>query len=300
MEIVVRHPRGEPAVVRMPSYSSVADVTEAVEIARKRNEIAELNEKAVIHMRGAAQAAGDLVKIADQTSIELVKLGGDLADAVATNELNAELRETRKHTTRAMTEKAMHDAVAERNIAEAKAKGSEFEATAIVEGARKKFAVEPPPDPKVAAEEKSRAEQEAETKEWATNVVLDVASWVYPEEDEDGYYAYAACNYYGPRLDEGKSHAEAFDIAREQLVRRKELRGPFPEKEKKAIEFRAMGMWTSWKKGKLEEKVAAEQRLTAEKTKDALEAARLQREAAEIVHRTVNGREDDEDFDTTK
>ena len=122
----------------------------------------------------------------------------------------------------------------------------------------------------------------------------------YPATDTEGYYAYAACSYYAPRLDEGKSHEEALDVALEQLLRRKKLRGPFPEEEVEKLAYRALGVWKKWKTLKLEEKIAEEKQKTADTTQTALEAAREQRVAAEILHRTVNGREGDEDFDTTK
>jgi hypothetical protein len=300
MEIFVRHPKGEPAVVRMPSYDSVEEAAEDLEIAQKRERIAELNEKAMGHMLRATVAAGELVITSSRTTAGLVEAEDELAEAVSVAELNKELRPTRRHTERAIAEKAMHEAVAASTIAKGHADAAPHAAAAIVVEAQKKYADVAPADPKDAAKKQSRAEKEAATKEWAMNVVTDVANWAYPATDAEGYYAYAACSYYGPRLDEGKSHEEALDVALEQLLRRKKLRGPFPAEEVEKLAYRALGVWKKWKTLKLEERVDGEKQKTADTTRMALETAREQRVAAEIVYRTVNGREGDEDFDTTK
>ena len=300
MEILLRHPKGDQAVVRMPSYDSVEDATEDLEIAQKRERIADLNEKAMGHILRATVAAGELVMTSVRTTAGLVGAEDELAEAVSVAELNKELRPTRRHTERAIAEKSMHEAVAANTIAKGHADAAAHAAAAIVVEAQKKYADVAPADPRAVEQALSRAEQAAETKEWALNIVLDVAKWVYPVVDSGGYYAYAACTYYAERLDEGREHAAAVELAVEQLVRRKELRGPFPKEEADKLAYRASGMWTNWKTLKTEEKVAAEKQKTADTIQTALDAARLQHEAATLLHRTISGREDDEDFDPKK
>jgi hypothetical protein len=295
MEVLVRGKA--PAVARIPTYGSVADADEGLEIARKREQIAELNKKAMQHVQGATEAAGAVVITADRTELELVKIQGELRAANAANELEEELQPTRDQTVRSRALKEMHDADAAEAKSEADKKAAELEAKKRVYDASERFAIPPTPDPKVVAQEQSVAEQEALEKERVLSMVLDVSSWTYPVTDDEGYYAYAACQYFGPRLDEGKSHEEAVAIAVTQLARRRKLHGPFPQSQAEELARRANGMWLNWKKRKR----AAEEEETKRKTAETIfDAARAQRDAAERLHDIINGGETNEEFDATK
>lgn len=295
-EIVVSGESDKPAI-RVPSFASAADAEEARDITKKREEIAERSKKTVEHMLGATVAAAEIQKVRRRTTIELTKLDVELEDAVALKELNKELRPEREQVLRQQVSVQVSEANAAAAKAAAKAKVADLEAKRIIHDALETFAVPPPQDPAVVAEEKSRAEQEVEEKEWALNVVLDIASWTYPAMDDEGYSAYAACHYFAARLDEGKSHDEAVEIALEQLLRRKQLRGAFPTKDAEQMAGRAKAMWTKWKAHMTTERTEAQKRKTADTVFD---AARMQREAAERLHDVINGGETNEDFDATK
>jgi hypothetical protein len=295
MELIVRGKA--PLVARIPTYESVADADEGLEIARKREQIAELNKKAMQHIHDATEAAGAVVITADKTELELEKIKGELRAVKAANELEEDLQPTRDQTVRARALKEMHDAEAAAVNSAADNKTAELEARKRVHDASVRFAIPPEPDARVVAQEQSLAEKEALEKERVLSMVLDVSSWTYPVTDEEGYYAYAACQYFGPRLDEGKSHEEAVAIAVTQLARRRKLHGPFPQSQAEELERRANGMWLNWKKRMR----AAHEEETKRKTVETIfDAARAQRDAAELLHDVIHGDETNEEFDATK
>ena len=295
MEVILRGQA--PAIARIPTFGSVEDADEGLMIARKREQIAELNKKAMQHVQGATEAAGAAVITADRTELELTKARGEINAANAANELNEELQPIRDETARALARKELHDAETAATKSEAGRKEATFEAIKRVHDASERFAIPPEPDPSVVAEEQSLAEQEALERERVLSMVLDVSSWTYPVMDEEGYYAYAACQYFGPRLDEGKSHEEALAIAVTQLTRRRKLHGPFPKSQAEELARRATGMWTNWKKRMRTERAEEAQRKTADTIFD---AARMQREAFERLDNIINGGEPNEEFDATK
>jgi hypothetical protein len=295
-EIVVSDDSDLPAI-QIPAYRSSGDAAEALDITTKREEIAERSRRTVEHILGATVAASEIRRTRAKTAIELEEMDGKLNEAVALNELNEELRVDRHNMIRQQVRKQMREATAEATIADAHAQVAEFEAAKIIDDAKKKFAIPEAPDAKVVAEERSRAEQEAEDKEWALNVVLDVAAWTYPVTDEEGYLAYAACQYFAPRLDHGRSHDEAVELAVEQLLRRKQLRGRLPQQEANDMARRAKAMWTKWKAQITTEKAEAQRRKAGETVYD---AAKIHLQAAELLHEAINGDETNEDFDATK
>ncbi|HEY0157821.1 MAG TPA: hypothetical protein VGF28_11095 [Thermoanaerobaculia bacterium] len=295
MELIVRGKA--PVVARIPTYESVADADEGLEIARKREQIADLNKKAMQHIQGATEAAGGVVITAEKTTLDLTKVQGEIRAAEAENELNEDLQEIRNQTARARALKEMHDATAAATKSAADSQEAGLEARKRMHDASERFAIPPEPDPQVVAQERSAAEQEELENERVRSMVLDVSSWTYPVTDEEGYYAYAACQYFGPRLDEGKSHEEAVAIAVRQLLLRRKLHGPFPKAEAEELARRASGMWTNWRKRMRKAQTEEAQRKTADTIFD---AARMQREAAERLHDIINGGETNEEFDATK
>ncbi|MEO8382581.1 MAG: hypothetical protein ABI779_23170 [Acidobacteriota bacterium] len=296
LAVTVYRKGGGREVVRVPPLASRSDAREALAIAEIQEKIAVHHEGAAVALAGATQAAGDAVKIADETTLELTVIAGRIDEAVADNDLASRLRPDRDEVARLQLEKERAETAAAATIAQAEEKVAEMKAKKIIEEATQKYAPASPPNPELVAADLSRAEQEEAVREWAILIVGDVAAWTYPVEGDDGYLAYAAIQYFGPRL-EGKSHDEATESAVDQLIRHKQSQARFTPKQAEDMAVRANAMWRKFKRELDEAKVQAQKGKVAETI---LDAARQHHQTAARLHDLINGGESNEEFDATK
>jgi hypothetical protein len=277
---------------------SPREAAERAKTAALREETARSNERAAGHMLGTVQKAAEIEIVTKRTQLTLEQLDTEIDEAIADGKIAEETRPERDEVKRAKARTEVNDARAAERMSEARAFVTDLDARRIVEEAQRKYDASQPPDPNVVAAQRSREEQEAADREWALHIVLEVSAWTYPINDEEGYRAYAATQYFGPRLDEGRTHEEALAIAAKQLLTRKQILGPIRDTDiRRELERRALAMWKNWKKRRDANEAEDKKKGYADILAD---AARVQHEAAELLHQTINGRDPNEDFDPTK
>lgn len=277
---------------------SPREALEREKTAKLRESTAASNERAAEHMLGTVEKASRMAKVAKETERDLARLATEVDEALADREITRQTRPDRDEARRLEEKTRVHEARARERIAQAQEQAADHDANRIVDEARRRYEQSLPPDEKKVAAAQSQEEQAAADREWARHIVLDVAGWTYPINDEHGYRAYAATQYFGPRLDEGRTHEEALVIAVEQLCARLRQHGPISDpKTRGEVERRAAAMWRKWTD---RAKARRDQEHKGNIAQTLADAARVQHEAAELLHQAVNGREPDEDFDATE